>query len=129
MLLIIFDYSFYYKMTFITSIFYFLSPITFRVKSIFPMIFYVESSIRVKRIDALEAATDGLRGLEEQRMKIEVGLEPLREQIGELRLKEQAAALNVEQMGAQLREAQADEAALAAALPGVRAGASLRSPP
>ena len=73
--------------------------------------------------DALEAATGGLRGLEEQRMKIEVGLEPLREQIGELRLKEQAAALNVEQMEAQLREAQADEAALAAALPGVRAGA------
>ena len=73
--------------------------------------------------DALEAATGGLRGLEETRMKIEIGLEPLREKIGDLRLKEQAAALNVEQMDAQLRQAQADEAALTPALQGVRAGA------
>lgn len=71
--------------------------------------------------DALEVATGRLRGLEEQRMKIEIGLEPLREKLGGLRLKEQAAALNVEQMAAQLREAQADEAALALDLPGARA--------
>ena len=35
--------------------------------------------------------------LEEQRLKIEQGLEPLRVRIGDLKLKEQAAALNTEQ--------------------------------
>ncbi|MDQ5904186.1 MAG: chromosome segregation protein [Pseudomonadota bacterium] len=72
--------------------------------------------------DALEAATAGLRGLEEDRLKIEQGLNPLRDRIGELRLKEQAAALNVEQLALLLVEAQADEAALAADLPGARPG-------
>ncbi|PKO34853.1 MAG: chromosome segregation protein SMC [Betaproteobacteria bacterium HGW-Betaproteobacteria-7] len=62
--------------------------------------------------DALEAATNALRGLEEQRLKIEQGLEPLRVRIGELKLKEQAAALNAEQFAMQLLEAGADEAAL-----------------
>jgi chromosome segregation protein len=60
----------------------------------------------------LEAATNALRGLEEQRMKIEQGLEPLRVRIGDLKLKEQAAALNTEQFAQQLLEAGADEAAL-----------------
>jgi chromosome segregation protein len=62
--------------------------------------------------DALESATNALRALEEQRMKIEQGLEPLRERIGDLKLKEQAAALNTEQYAQQLLEAGADEAAL-----------------
>ena len=62
--------------------------------------------------DALEAATQALRGLEEQRLKIEQGLEPLRTRIGDLKLKEQAAALNTEQFAMQLVEAGADEAAL-----------------
>jgi chromosome segregation protein len=62
--------------------------------------------------DALEAATNALRGLEEQRLKIEQGLEPLRVRIGDLKLKEQAAALNAEQFAMQLLEAGADEAAL-----------------
>ena len=73
--------------------------------------------------DALEAATSGLRGLEEQRMKIEQGLEPLRERIGELRLKEQAASLNFEQLAEQLSEAGADEALLTVELPGAKPGA------
>ncbi|MBK7462626.1 MAG: chromosome segregation protein SMC, partial [Betaproteobacteria bacterium] len=60
----------------------------------------------------LEAATSALRSLEEQRMKIEQGLEPLRVRIGDLKLKEQAAALNTEQFAQQLLEAGADEAAL-----------------
>ena len=60
----------------------------------------------------LEAATNALRGLEEQRMKIEQGLEPLRVRIGDLKLKEQAAALNTEQFAQQLLAAGADEAAL-----------------
>jgi chromosome segregation protein len=72
--------------------------------------------------DALEAATNELRGLEEQRMRVEHGLEPLRERIGELRLKEQAAALNVEQLAAQLQEVNADEASLTPELVGVRPG-------
>nr|WP_319002295.1 chromosome segregation protein SMC [Dechloromonas denitrificans] len=62
--------------------------------------------------DALESATNALRALEEQRMKIEQGLEPLRERIGDLKLKEQAATLNTEQYAQQLLEAGADEAAL-----------------
>ncbi|MDA0190719.1 MAG: chromosome segregation protein SMC, partial [Proteobacteria bacterium] len=73
--------------------------------------------------DALEAATGALRGLEEQRLKIEQGLSPQRERIGDLRLREQAVALNVEQLAAQLVEAQADEAALAPDLAGARASA------
>jgi len=70
-----------------------------------------EMALAEKR-DALEAATNALRGLEEQRMKIEQGLEPLRVRIGDLKLKEQAAALNTEQFALQLLEAGADEAAL-----------------
>jgi len=70
-----------------------------------------EMALAEKR-DALEAATNALRALEEQRMKIEQGLEPLRVRIGELKLKEQAAALNTEQFAQQLLEAGADEAAL-----------------
>ncbi|MCG2577882.1 chromosome segregation protein SMC [Dechloromonas sp. XY25] len=62
--------------------------------------------------DALENATSALRALEEQRLKIEQGLEPLRARIGDLKLKEQAAALNTEQFALQLLEAGADEAAL-----------------
>ena len=72
--------------------------------------------------DTLEAATAGLRDLEEERLKIEHGLDPLRDRIGELRLKEQAAALNVEQLSLLLLEAQADEAALAVDLPGAKPG-------
>lgn len=62
--------------------------------------------------NALEAATHALRGFEEQRMKIEQGLEPLRVRIGDLKLKEQAASLNTEQFAQQLLEAGADETAL-----------------
>ena len=72
--------------------------------------------------DALETAALTLRGLEEQRMKIEQSLEPLRERTGELRLKEQAVALNVEQLSSQLLEAKADEHGLSAELEGARPG-------
>lgn len=70
--------------------------------------------------DALEAATQALRDLEEQRMRIEQGLEPLRNRIGELKLKEQALALNAEQLAEQLLEANADEALLQDELAGAR---------
>jgi chromosome segregation protein len=74
-----------------------------------------------ERRDALEAATNALRGFEEQRLRIEQGLEPLRERIGELKLKEQAAALSGEQFAQQLLEAGADESALSPDLPNARA--------
>ncbi len=70
-----------------------------------------EKALATRR-EALEAATQALRGFEEQRLRIEQGLEPLRVRIGDLKLKEQAAALNTEQFALQLLEAGADEAAL-----------------
>lgn len=72
--------------------------------------------------NALEAATASLRGLEEQRMKVEQSLNPLRERIGELKLKQQAASLNVDQFAAQLAEMKADEHSLVAELTSVRVG-------
>ncbi len=72
--------------------------------------------------DALETATAGLRALEEQRMKIEQSLGPLRDRIGDLRLKEQAASLNYDQLANQLLEVQADEQSLLSELAGARSG-------
>ena len=65
--------------------------------------------------DAVEGAAGRLRELEEARLAVEARVAPLRERLGELRLKEQAAGLNAEQFATQLREANADEAALEAA--------------
>jgi chromosome segregation protein len=76
-----------------------------------------------KARDALEMATGSLRALEEQRMKIEQGLEPRREAITELKLKERAAESSVEQFVVQLLEAKADEAGLVPELAGARPGA------
>jgi len=70
------------------------------------------TALRTER-DALAAQ---LRGADDDRARIERQLEPARTRIVELQLKEQAARLNVEQYAAQLTEAQADEAALAAKL-------------
>jgi len=64
--------------------------------------------------DTVEAAAGALRALEEERLKIENSLAPLRERINELRLKEQAAQINHDQYEMQLRDANADEARLAA---------------
>ena len=64
--------------------------------------------------NAVEAAAGVLRGLEEERLQAESALAPLRERIGELRLKEQAAQINHDQHEGQLREAGADEERLAA---------------
>jgi chromosome segregation protein len=69
-----------------------------------------------------EAAAGEVRDLDGRRMKIEQGLEPMREKIGDLKLKEQAAALNVEQFETQLLEASADEAGLAPELEKARPG-------
>jgi len=64
------------------------------------------------RREALEAATQALRELEEMRLRMEQGLDPLRTRIGELKLKEQAAALNADQLAQQLEEAGTDESLL-----------------
>ncbi|MDP2881005.1 MAG: chromosome segregation protein SMC [Azonexus sp.] len=72
--------------------------------------------VLAEKRDALEAATNALRGFEEQRLRIEQGLEPLRVRIGDLKLKEQAAALNAEQFAMQLLEAGANEEVLQAEL-------------
>ena len=61
----------------------------------------------------LDQLTQKLRHTEEARLQAERSLQPLRERIMELQLKEQAARLNQEQYAQQLAEAQADEAVLA----------------
>ncbi len=77
------------------------------------------------RRNALEEAAAALRGLDENRLRIEQGLNPLRERINDLRLKEQAAKLNEEQFIQRLAEVniqtEADEAPLQAELvPGLK---------
>ncbi|HVC10191.1 MAG TPA: chromosome segregation protein SMC [Burkholderiales bacterium] len=64
--------------------------------------------------DAVEAAAGALRALEEQRLQVEGRITPLRERLGELRLKEQAAQINHDQFAGQLRDANADEERLTA---------------
>ncbi len=59
------------------------------------------------------------RASEDQRQKIERGLQPRRDRVTEARLKEQAARLTVEQFDGLLAEAQADREALMALLPGL----------
>ncbi len=63
--------------------------------------------------DTVEQAAGALRRIEEARLEIENKVAPLRERLGELKLKEQAAQINFEQFDTQLREANADEAVLA----------------
>jgi chromosome segregation protein len=62
--------------------------------------------------NVVEAAASALRELEEARLQIEARVAPLRDRVGEVRLKEQAAQLSFEQFAGQLREASADEALL-----------------
>jgi chromosome segregation protein len=66
----------------------------------------------------LDQITQKLRHLEEGRMQAERNLQPQRDKIMELQLKEQAARMNQEQYAQQLAEVQADEAALAEKLSG-----------
>ncbi len=74
-----------------------------------------------ERRNAFEGAAAAARSLDEERLKIEHGLEPLRERIQDIRMKHQAARLNEEQFAQRLAEAHADETALAAELsPGLR---------
>ena len=63
-----------------------------------------------------EEIAASLRALEELRLGSEHKLQPLRDRIAELRLKEQAAQISGEQFVQQLREAGADETALVSAM-------------
>ncbi len=74
-----------------------------------------------------DEAGDELRSADEERLAAEQTLPPLRERIGELRLKEQAARLAVEQFAQQLADARADEAALAQSLEGKVRPATLQA--
>ena len=77
-----------------------------------------ENALADKR-NALESAASELRGLDELRLKLEQSVQPLRERINELRMKEQAAQLNEEQFSQRLLEANVtaeDEQVLAALL-------------
>ncbi len=64
----------------------------------------------------LDQVAQQLRSFEEARMSSERSLQPQRDKITEMQLKEQAARLNQEQFAQQLLEAGADEQALAAKL-------------
>jgi len=74
--------------------------------------------------DALEAMEAELRQTEQARLTIEQNLNPVRERIGEVRLKEQEARLTEEQFAQQLAESGADEQELETQLEkGKRSGA------
>ncbi|MEK6424960.1 MAG: chromosome segregation protein SMC, partial [Burkholderia gladioli] len=70
-----------------------------------------EQTLSAARIE-LDDLTAKLRAADEQRLAAERSLQPLRDRITELQLKEQAARLSSEQFGEQLAEAGVDEAAL-----------------
>ncbi|SFZ77475.1 chromosome segregation protein SMC [Chitinimonas taiwanensis] len=62
--------------------------------------------------DAANATTNALREKELEKQQIEAGFDPLRDKVGELRLKEQEARLALERFEQELLDAQADVAAL-----------------
>ena len=64
-----------------------------------------QESALAERRNALEGAASQLRTVDEERLKLEQGLQPARERINELKLKQQAAQLNVEQYQERLAEA------------------------
>ena len=76
-----------------------------------------EQTLQAARAE-LDALTSQLRHADEQRLAAERSLQPLRDKITELQLKEQAARLNREQYVEQLVAAGVDEAALQAKLTG-----------
>jgi chromosome segregation protein len=76
--------------------------------------------------NAVEAAAGALRELEEARLQAETRAAPLRDKVGELRLKEQAAQINFDQFATQLTEARANEELLAAEAEGAPRASSLQ---
>ena len=76
--------------------------------------------------NAVEGAAGTLRKLEEAKLQAEARAAPLREKMGELRLKEQAAQINFDQFATQLAEAGADEQLLATEAEGAPRASSLQ---
>ncbi|UZN48557.1 chromosome segregation protein SMC [Cupriavidus cauae] len=76
-----------------------------------------EQKLATARIE-LDALSAQLRQFDEQRLAAERSLQPLRDRITELQLKEQAARLAQEQFAEQLAAAEVDEAALIGKLNG-----------
>jgi chromosome segregation protein len=72
----------------------------------------------------LDEMTQQMRGIDEQRLLLERDVQPRREKITELQLKEQAARLSVEQFAQMLADVHADEAQLAQRLQGAPQRAS-----
>jgi len=70
-----------------------------------------EEALAAARIE-LDDLTAKLRASDDARLAVERSLQPLRDRITELQLKEQAARLSVEQFAEQLAAAEVDEAAL-----------------
>ena len=64
----------------------------------------IKESALVERRNVLETMAGDLKGLDEQRLRLEQGLSPLRDRINDLRLKAQAAQLNEEQYRERLAE-------------------------
>jgi chromosome segregation protein len=73
---------------------------------------HVETALKQARID-LDNCSAQLRETEESRLRVEQQLDPLREKLSDLRLKEQEARLGVEQASLTLVENNADEEMLA----------------
>ena len=73
-----------------------------------------QESVLAERRNVLETAAGQLRDLDEHRLRLEQGLDPLRDKINDLKLKAQAAQLNQEQYRERLAEvhvvSEADEA-------------------
>ncbi|MBI5107957.1 MAG: chromosome segregation protein SMC [Rhodocyclales bacterium] len=63
-----------------------------------------KESALAERRNVLETMAADLRGLDEQRLRLEQGLSPLRDRINDLRLKAQAAQINEEQFRERLAE-------------------------
>ncbi|CAB1368170.1 chromosome segregation protein SMC [Denitratisoma oestradiolicum] len=80
-----------------------------------------QEGLLAERRNGMETVAAELRAMDEQRLRLEQGLTPLRDKINELKLKQQAAQLNEEQYQQRLVEANADEGALIPdLLPGLR---------
>jgi chromosome segregation protein len=83
-----------------------------------------EDKLREAR-SRLDELTQQVRSVDEQRMQLERDVQPRREKITELQLKEQAARLAVEQFAQLLADVHADEARLAERMQGQPARASV----
>ncbi|MCC7184516.1 MAG: chromosome segregation protein SMC, partial [Rhodocyclaceae bacterium] len=87
------------------------TPLTVELDRVLQIRTQKELSVASAR-DALEAAETALRQTEQDRLLIEPGLDPIRERIGDARLKEQEARLIEEQFSQQLFEVNANESEL-----------------